>query len=242
MDQQDIKRISRLTAILTQLQTRRLTTATELASRFSVSTRTIYRDIRALEQAGVPVLTEDGKGYSLMEGYRVPPVMFTENEANALITAEQILLTNRDSSFTGDYTSAIGKIKAVLHQSAREKSELLAEKIAVSPAFSTDNSSNSLSLIQRALTSYRVLDIYYEAAGSQQTSRQVEPFALYYSLEEHWLMIAYCRLRNDYRMFRLNSISRIRMTDTTFEPHKLTLAQYLEEKRKNFTTPDTPLS
>ena len=87
MNDNDIKRLSRLTAILTQLQTKRILTSTTLAEKFGVSIRTIYRDIKALEQAGIPILTEDGKGYSLMEGYRIPPVMFTENEANAIIGA-----------------------------------------------------------------------------------------------------------------------------------------------------------
>lgn len=88
MNDSDIKRLSRLTAILTQLQTKRILTSTTFAEKFGVSVKTIYRDIRALEQAGVPIFTEDGKGYSLIEGYRIPPVMFTENEANALITTE----------------------------------------------------------------------------------------------------------------------------------------------------------
>src|SRR6187402_3559676 len=97
MSDNDTKRLSRLTAILMLLQTKRLSTASELASRFMVSNRTIYRDIKALEQAGVPILTEEGKGYLLMEGYRIPPVMFTESEANALITAEQLILKNKDA-------------------------------------------------------------------------------------------------------------------------------------------------
>src|SRR5580698_9183823 len=103
MNDKHIKRLSRLTAILIQLQTKRLLTSTALAERFSVSIRTIYRDIKVLEQAGVPILTEEGKGYSLMEGYRIPPVMFTENEANALITVEQLVLKNRDSSLIKEY-------------------------------------------------------------------------------------------------------------------------------------------
>nr|WP_290935624.1 HTH domain-containing protein [Haliscomenobacter sp.] len=98
MLENDTKRLSRLTAILTQLQTKRLVTATVLAEKFKVSVRTIYRDIRALEQSGVPILTEEGKGYSLMEGYRLPPVSFSESEANALITAEQFVLKNKDAS------------------------------------------------------------------------------------------------------------------------------------------------
>src|SRR5690606_13797274 len=99
-----IKRISRLTAILTQLQSKRLLTATELADKFSVSVRTIYRDIRTLEQAGVPIVTEDGKGYTLMEHYRLSPVALTETEANALITAEQLVLKNKDTSFIKAYS------------------------------------------------------------------------------------------------------------------------------------------
>lgn len=106
MNNNDTKRLSRLTAILTRLQTKHLITASELADRFSVSKRTIYRDIRALEDAGVPILTEEGKGYALMEGYKIPPVMFTESEANALITAEQLIMKNKDSSFVKDYTDA----------------------------------------------------------------------------------------------------------------------------------------
>jgi len=74
MSDNETKRLSRLTAILTQLQTKRLLTATTLAEKFGVSIRTVYRDIRALEQAGVPIITEDGKGCSLMEGYKIPPV------------------------------------------------------------------------------------------------------------------------------------------------------------------------
>jgi predicted DNA-binding transcriptional regulator YafY len=105
----DTKRLSRLTAMLTQLQTKRIVTAAELANKFAVSVRTIYRDVKALEQAGIPILTEEGKGYSMMDGYRVPPVMFTETEANALITAEQLVLKNKDASFVEAYADAINK-------------------------------------------------------------------------------------------------------------------------------------
>lgn len=103
MNDNDTKRHSRLTSILTQLQTKRLLTASELANMFLDSNRTIYRDMKALEQAGVPILTEDGKGYTLMEGYRIPPVMFTESEANALIIAEQLILKNKHASFVKEY-------------------------------------------------------------------------------------------------------------------------------------------
>lgn len=128
MDNTEKKRIARLTAILTQLQTKRLVTATELASRYSVSVRTIYRDIKTLEQSGIPIITEDGLGYKLMESYRLPPVMFTEREANALILSEQLVLRNKDASLIKDYADAIDKIKAVLNHTAKDKVNLLAER------------------------------------------------------------------------------------------------------------------
>ncbi|WP_111309934.1 helix-turn-helix transcriptional regulator [Confluentibacter sediminis] len=243
MKDHDIKRISRLTAILTQMQTKRLLTATELADKFAVSVRTIYRDIKALEQAGVPILMQEGKGYTLMEGYKIPPVMFSESEANALITVEQLVNKNRDSSLIKEYTGAINKIKAVLRYSTREKIELLSKRVAISPAISGSNTSNSLMLIQNALTKFQVLNITYQGENLKgKTERPIEPFALYYSLQENWTLIAYCRLRMDYRMFRLDRILKIQQTDLKFLPHKLTLQEYLAEKEKKFNTPDNPLS
>jgi len=243
MKDNDTKRLSRLAAILIQLQTKRILTSTTLAEKFGVSVRTIYRDIRALEQAGIPIFTEDGKGYSLIEGYRIPPVMFTENEANALITTEQLVLKNRDSSLIAAYTEAINKIKAVLLYSTKEKVDLLANRIAVSPAIPNTNTSNSLTLIQNALTDFKVLNIIYRSEHkNEKTERKIEPFALYYTLHESWALIAYCQLRKDYRMFRLDRILKIETLELSFTPHKLTLKEYLESKEKNFNTPDIPLS
>jgi len=120
----DIKRLSRLIAILTDLQTSKVVTSSTLAQKFGVSVRTIYRDIRVLEQAGVPIIAEERKGYTLMEGYRIPPVMFTEREANALITVEQLVQKNSDSSLAREYSEAVNKIKAVLVNSTKYKAEL----------------------------------------------------------------------------------------------------------------------
>ena len=243
MNNNDTKRLSRLVAILTQLQTRGLVTSTNLADKFGVSVRTIYRDIRALEKAGVPILTQEGKGYSLMEGYNIPPIMFSENEANALITVEHLVLKNRDSSLIQEYIKAINKIKAVLRYSTREKTELISKRVAVSPAISGMNTSNSLMLIQNALTSFQVLTVTYQSEDANKiTDRLLEPFALYYSLQENWTLIAYCRLRKDYRMFRLDRMLKIHSTELIFKPHTLTLQEYLAEKEKKFKTPDIPLS
>lgn len=238
MNNNETKRIARLTAILTQLQSKRIVTSTTLAEKFGVSTRTIYRDIKVLEHAGVPIYTADGKGYSLADGYRIPPIMFTEEEAGALITIEQVVLTNSDSSLISAYSKAIDKIKAVLLYATKGKIELLANRIVISPAWPKDVKSNSLTIIQQALTSFKVLNITYRSTYKNETTeRNIEPFALYYTLHENWSLIAYCRLRNEYRMFNLDRIAAIVQLDINFKPHEITLASYLKDKEKNFRHP-----
>lgn len=227
MNDNDIKRITRLTAILTQLQTKRLLTAPELANKFSVSVRTIYRDIKTLEQAGVPVLTEDGKGYTLMEGYRIPPVMFTENQANALILAEQLILRNKDASFVKDYCEAIEKIKAVLRPHIKDKANLLADRTRFRQNIHNEENSHHLSDLQFALTNFQLIKIEYINEANEATNRITEPFALVHT-QENWLLIAWCRLRNDFRYFRLDRIKKMGLLPEKFTPHKMTLQEFFD--------------
>lgn len=227
MDHTDTKRLSRLTAILTQLQTKRIWTAAELAVKFSVSMRTIYRDIKALEQAGVPVMTEEGKGYALMEHYRLSPVMFTEAQANALILAEQLVLQNKDASFVKDYSEAIDKIKAIFKHSLKDKTNLLADRTRYTQNIKRERSSNNLSDLQFALTNFKLMKIEYINEGNTTTSRLIEPFALL-STNENWLLVAWCRLRNSFRYFRLDRIKGMDMLAEHFTPHKMTLQEYFD--------------
>ena len=238
MSSSEISRLSRLTAILLQLQSRRMSTSTALAERFNVSVRTIYRDIRALEDAGVPVIAVEGKGYKLMEGYTLPPVSFTERQANALITAEQLVMRNRDASFVQDYAEAIVKIKAVLQHGIQHKTELLSDRLVVGYQPEGYNcTSNNLSVIQLALTNFNLLRIDYQAADpTARTSRIIEPFALY-SSQDNWVLIAFCRLRAEFRSFRLDRVKHLVVLDEKFQPHQLTLAEYFEEWIKKSGTP-----
>lgn len=240
MNDNDTKRLSRLTAILTRLQTKRLLTATELAAKFSVSIRTIYRDIKALEQAGVPILTEEGKGYTIMEGYRIAPVMFTESEANALITAEQLILKNKDTSLVKEYSEAISKIKSVLKSNTKDKANLLSNRIIFRQNDGNERTSNYLSILQLALTNFTLVIIKYHSPGTGQTTdRTIEPFAIY-STNDNWLLIAFCRLRKDFRAFRLDRIQSLNTLNQKFEPHNMTLQQYFDIcKEKYFLQPLT---
>ncbi|MFD2288884.1 WYL domain-containing protein [Pedobacter petrophilus] len=228
MNYNDINRLSRLTSILTHLQTKRLVTATALAGRFSVSVRTIYRDIRALERSGVPILTEDGKGYTLMEGYRIPPVMFTESQANALILAEQLVLKNKDASFVKEYCEAIDKIKAVLGRKILDKANLLAERTRFSQNINIEKNSSNLTDLQFALTNFFIIKIEYTNEAGQATSRMVEPFALI-STQENWLLVAWCHSRKEFRYFRLDRIKKMEILADNFTPHKMTLQEYFDK-------------
>lgn len=225
-------RLARLTAIITQLQSKRIVTATYLAERHNVSVRTIYRDIRTLERSGIPIVTEEGKGYALMEGYQLPPILFTEDEANALITAEHLVLKNKDRSFSENYSKAITKIKSVLKYSQKGKADLLADRVYFGENHRYEKSSDHLMRIQSAITNFQLLEIEYLSLEKKLTKRLIEPFALY-STKGNWLLIAFCRLRNDFRAFRIDLIQNLSPQNKTFSPHNLTLKQYFELYQKN---------
>ena len=214
-----------------QLQSKRLVTASYLAEKYGVSVRTIYRDMRTLERSGIPVVTEEGKGYSLMDGYQIPPVMFTENEANALVTAEQLIRRNKDQSLVEHYRNAVTKVKAVLRNSQKEESDLLSRRIAFSTNYTEQRTSNLLMTVQSAIAKRKLLKIDYHSLKDELTTRHIEPFA-FYSTEEKWLLIAYCRLRTEFRVFRLDRIKNLVVESELFEAHDLTLESFFEGQVK----------
>ncbi|MDY8135397.1 YafY family protein [Aquimarina sp. 2201CG5-10] len=232
MEEKEKPRLSRLTAILTQLQSKRIITAKQLAERHDVSVRTIYRDIRTLEKSGIPIVTEEGKGYSIMEGYHLPPVLFTEDEANALITIEQLAIKNKDQSFSENVSSAVEKIKAILRYSQKGNTSLLAERIYFSGNNNKEKTSNNLMQIQSAITQYKVLTIDYLSSQNKRTTRSIEPFAIY-SIHGDFLLIALCRLRNDFRHFRIDLIEKLTIENETFSSHNMTITEYFEKYVKD---------
>lgn len=235
-------RLARLTAVLTQLQSKRLVTAAELAAKHGVSIRTIYRDIRTLEKSGVPIVTEEGRGYTIMEGYRLPPIMFTESEANALITAQHIINRNKDQSIIEAYNKAIIKIQSVMKGAAKEKTSMLSDRIQVRDNKFSIQSSNYLLFIQRAITNYQVLHLEYVTAEGHESKRKVEPFAIF-STNSNWIMVAFCLKVKEFRAFRLDRIQSLKEMGGTFIPHQKTLQQYFEDCQKNWQkTPDIPLT
>jgi predicted DNA-binding transcriptional regulator YafY len=225
----DIKRITRLTAILTHLQAKRFVTAEKFAQKFGVSSRTVYRDIKTLESAGVPIFTEDGKGFSIMDTYRIPPIMFTEEEALALITADVIIQSSKDTSLITKFSEAIAKVKAVMPTTLSAKTETLAEKIGASTMY-IDNSPKSKYLleIQKAIVSSLVIAIDYKSKAGIASKRFVEPFAIFSNKDNEWLMVAFCQLRNEFRTFSLINIQKLEIANDHFIPYNMTFQKFLE--------------
>ena len=221
-----MSQLSRLISILTLLKSKRLLTATELATKYDVSIRTIYRDIRKLEEAGIPVYTIEGRGYSLMDHYTVAPVQFSEKQANALITAQHIVNQSKDVSFVNHFNDALTKIKSVFRSSIQEKSELLSEKIHVLNWEYEEFSSNALSEIQLAITNFNYVEINYQKANDPTISfRKIEPCAMY-STNNKWILIAWCHLRKEYRAFRIDRIKHFQILQQQFEDRKFSIQDY----------------
>lgn len=220
------QQLPRLISILTMLKSKRLITGIEMASKFDVSLRTIYRDIRKLEEAGVPIITEEGRGYSIMDGYVVSPVQFQQEEVNALITAEKIIAKTKNDSLIENFANALVKIKSTFQSNMQTRSELLDAKMHVFSSSKVAILNNSLSALQSAMTNFYMIKIKYQKVNSEELSdREIEPAAMY-CYDEKWIVIAWCHLRDDYRSFRLDRILEYKLLNRKFEDRKFDLRKY----------------
>ena len=231
-----MNRIDRISAILIQLQSRRVVKAADIAERFNISLRTVYRDVRTLEEAGIPLIGEAGVGYSIMDGYRLPPVMFTREEATAFLTAEKFVEKLTDSTTMKHHQSAMYKVRAILKTAEKDALEDLDGSIEVLKSHRQKQATGNTDHIQAILDGIvqkKLLCIDYFAGHSQEfTKRDVEPVGIFY-LDSFWHLIAYCRLRNDYRDFRIDRISKLIITDTIYNNSRHpTLKAYIAQTAK----------
>lgn len=206
-----IKRFDRIIAILMQLQGARIVKAQELADRFEVSLRTIYRDVRTLEACGVPIISEAGVGYSIMEGYRLPPVMFTREEAGSFVAAEKLMQTFMDKSLGGYHESAMVKVRSVLRGREKDWISALESQIVVDPSqkLFNENLPNALEILFESIAEKQQVFLKYHALESDSPSeRYIEPVGLFHE-NGFWYVLAYCHMRTDYRQFRTDRMLKI---------------------------------
>lgn len=224
--------IERLNAILIHLQSKRIVKASEIAERFGISLRTVYRDIRALEQSGVPVGAEAGVGYFLMDNYKLPPVMFTREEASALLFGEKLVEKMSDDFMKKEFCSALFKIKAILKPEEKDRLEKLHDRIAVLNFTASNENFNQLYLseIQQALVSKQVLEIDYQAGyGAPAAKRCIEPIGLC-NYSSRWHLFGWCRLRGEYRDFRLDRILGLKVCDENFKGKQhITMDEFIRQ-------------
>ena len=207
-----MNRIDRLTAILIQLQTKRIVGGKEIAERFGISLRTVYRDIRALEDAGVPIGAEAGLGYFLAEGFHLPPVVFTRDEAAALMLGGKLIEKFSDPAVNRYFSVAMDKITSILDKSEKEHLHTLTSHIEVLktvPCTQSGFPNKLLPEIQAVLAQHRLARIQYTSGYKEETTtRTIEPLGLCF-YGAHWHLLAYCRLRQDYRDFRMDRIETL---------------------------------
>ncbi|UJX42127.1 YafY family transcriptional regulator [Desulfovibrio sp. JY] len=213
-----MRRLDRLLSLILFLQSRRFATAASMAEHFGLSQRTIYRDMKALAEAGVPVLAEAGVGFSLMRGYLLPPVNFSEEEAFALATGGMLLERTAASSLSTHVSSALQKIRAVLPPVRREELANLMRGMGSTAATPPPAWQPDLALIQKALVRCRPLRLRYQGHGKTDAEeRVVEPMGLLYYLGR-WHLIAWCRVRQGLRDFRIDRMHEAEMLGERFVP------------------------
>ncbi len=214
----ELNRFDRTLSILILLQSKKLVKAQEIADKFNVSLRTIYRDIKSLEAAGVPIIGEAGSGYTIMEGYRLPPIMFSKEEAGSFVAAEKLMQKFTDAGLGKYFDSAMRKVKSVLKGQEKDWIAALEKQVwaVQSSELFNKNVPNALEILFNSIGGQTQVVIDYNRLGSSQSERRnIEPIGVYHDIN-HWYLFAFCHLRNDYRNFRTDRITSIQPTETLF--------------------------
>jgi predicted DNA-binding transcriptional regulator YafY len=223
-----MNRIDRLFGILTLLQSRKYVTGEKIAEKFHISIRSVYRDIKALNEQGIPVSFEPHRGYFIVKGYFLQPVSFSTEEANALLLMESIVSAFADKSIHQHYSAALTKIKSVLRTSQKESIEQLSANIKLQVPECFVQNFEYLTRIQQAISSRKILEIGYTNKQQEVSVRKMEPIGLiFYAFS--WHLIGWCHNKKAYRDFRVSRILRLHGTgdDFTIRQH-IPLDEYMK--------------
>ncbi|KKO53202.1 helix-turn-helix transcriptional regulator [Paenibacillus sp. DMB20] len=219
-----MNKTDRLLAIVLELQRKKLVRAEDLADTFETSIRTIYRDIQALCEAGVPVIGAPGQGYSLMEGYFLPPVRFTAEEAVTLLLGTDFIEQRFDKDYGLRALSSRNKIEAVLpenvrHEAARIRQTMrliLPDKDTVSGKEKDYMKAIRHAILQRRKLKFDYLKNIPDSSGSRHSQRTAAPYGLVF-VQSSWALIAWCELRQDIRHFRVSRMTDLSVLEENYE-------------------------
>lgn len=239
-----MNRTDRLMGIINLIQSKKFIPIDRIAEHFEISVRTAYRDLKAINEIGVPISFEKDKGYFILDSYFLPPVSLSVEEANALALVAPIVQRFADRSIQQHFDSALNKIKMVLSAVQREQLEAIQGHTAhYLPEVFTHLLPNThyLTTIQKAIIDRTILRMDYENNEGEQSSREVEPIGLaFYSL--NWHLIAWCHLREAYRDFRTSRILDLKSTIVPFrKSDHPALSEYLREMEDVFMREHWPM-
>jgi predicted DNA-binding transcriptional regulator YafY len=236
-----MNKTDRLLAVVLELQRKEVVRAEDLATLFETSVRTIYRDIQALSEAGVPIIGAPGTGYSLMEGYFLPPISFTVPEAVSLLIGTDFIEQQFDDDYRVRAQAARGKIEAILPSSVlNETSHVLkAMRLLISDKQVTPSKEKKyLEKIRRAILDERKINFHYakrlgDSEGNNHSVRTVAPYGLVL-IQGSWMLVARCDLRQDIRHFRLSRMTELIDLEDRFElPAHFNLREYTPPDDRN---------
>jgi predicted DNA-binding transcriptional regulator YafY len=185
-----------------------------LAEETGVSLRTLYRDIAALQAQGAGIEGEAGLGYVLRPGFMLPPLMFAEEEIEALVLGSRWVAERGDDALAAAARNALAKIAAVLPQDLREGVDATA--LLIGPAAPLETGSVDLAVIRRAIRAERKLAIVYRDAREKESRRTIWPFALGY-FDRLRVIVAWCETRQDFRHFRTDRIATLEATTIRYK-------------------------
>lgn len=228
------KRFDRLLGIYFYLQSKPVVKAQELADKFDVSLRTVYRDIRSLLHAGVPIVGEAGIGYSLMSTYKIPPIRFSEQEALSFGVAEKLMRHYLDKEMGEHFSSALRKMKGMLRFAEKEHVADLESKVLINKQknFINEKVPAALATLFESMVKKRQVKLTYKALESDLQERHIEVIGVFQE-DQFWYFMAYCHLRKAVRQFRLDRIVDIHLTEQRYTQQLEPLHVYLEQRRKN---------
>lgn len=218
-----MNKTDRQLAIMLELQRSKVVRAEDLSALFETSVRTIYRDIQALSEMGVPIFGAPGHGYSLMEGYFLPPIGFSAEEAVALLMGADFIEQRLDGDYGRVAKAARSKIEAILPEPVRDESARVRETMKLLHAGEPKTGlreKDNLGLARRAILDRRKISFSYkkntpEPDGNRKSKREVSPYGLAL-VQGHWMLIGHCDLRQDIRHFRLSRMTELAVLDKPF--------------------------
>ncbi len=230
-----LNRTERLFALILLLQNRPNMSSRELAEHFSVSRRTVFRDLRALSESGVPLTYAEGGGYEILEGYQLPPLMLSAREAATLLIGTEFMKLQPDASLRKDADEVEFKITSVLPEEVRDYIDTLKERTVLDPywLYSPDKESEGqgrwYELSEAVAKQRSIIMQYHVQSRNELTKRKVDPLGLVY-YTDHWNLIAHDHLRADVRNFRLGNIREMHVLFERFEqPEGFELAEFVKE-------------